>query len=422
MEFVLYLLIGLLLFWSLQFAIWSQVLRRRARSKLAGLSLSASKRWTPEFLESKRQLTDPLADKVVLAIMNGKEKAEVNHLFQSIVRDDEQLPDSAPEEIKEYFRQTSILPEWADQDLIALGQQVYIRHGVWISVLLTFKSLPECYACAKGAEVLFRTGRLNEEHGSLNTFSRRIAETAQFVFYSLKPKGLSERGNGLRATQKVRLIHAVIRYYIKKEGWDVAAFDEPINQEDMAGTLMAFSALILEGFETLGIELSTVEKEAYMHCWRVIGHVVGLNEDLIPHNYEDGLKLGHAILRDQTKESTHSQELMAALLDFTDQLSRPFFNKKTNSLMMRMMMGDDLSNLLAVPAAKAGSVGKLRNRLRLVSRVTNWFDRSLILAFISQFLAQIMLQVAISNLTKASVINFYLPKSLTKDWDAKQSN
>ena len=141
---------------------------------------------------------------------------------------------------KTHFQKTSILPEWADEDLIALGQQVYIRHGVWISVLLTFKSLPECYACAKGAEVLFRTGRLNEQNGSLETFSRRIAETAQFVFFSMKPKGLSSDGKGLRATQKVRLIHAVIRYYIKQQGWDVAAYDEPINQEDMAGNAYGF--------------------------------------------------------------------------------------------------------------------------------------------------------------------------------------
>ena len=401
----------------MRFAFWSRRLRVKAKRKLTSVKTADSARWSDEFLESKRQITDPLADNLVTTIMEGKEKVEVNHLFQSIVHDAAQIPDDAPLEIKEYFRVTSILPEWADPDLIALGQQVYIRHGVWISVLLTFKSLPECYACSKGAEVLYRTGWLNDEDGSLTTFSRRIAETAQFVFYSLQPGGLSENGSGLRATQKVRLIHAVIRYYIKKEGWDVSEFDEPINQEDMAGTLMAFSALILEGFETLEITLTEVEKEAYMHCWRVIGHIIGLNDDLIPHSYADGLKLGHRILDHQTKESAHSQKLMEALLDFTDGLSKPFFSKETNVLMMRMMMGQDLSNLLGVPSAQADHVNKLNRRLRRIARISNWFDRSLVLGFVSQFIAQIMLQFAISSLTKAKVINFYLPKSLTKDWN-----
>ena len=421
MKFILLALFGLIVLWSLRFTLWSRNLRVKAKKKLSEVELNASDRWSDEFLESKRQVTDPLADSVVMSIMEGKEKADVNHLFQSIVHDGEKLPHDAPEEVKEYFRKTSILPEWADRDLIALGQQVYIRHGVWISVLLTFKSLPECYACAKGAEVLYRTGRLNEEDGSLTTFSRRIAETAQFVFYSLQPNGLSVNGSGLRATQKVRLIHAVIRYYIKKEGWDVAAFDEPINQEDMAGTLMAFSALILEGFETLEIELTEIEKEAYMHCWLVIGHIVGLDQDLIPHNYADGLKLGHTILRNQTKESAHSQKLMEALMDFTDSLSKPFFSKETNALMMRMMMGQELSDLLAVPAGDEEQINKLKKRLRRIARVSNWFDRSLVLGFVSQSTAKVMLQLAISSLTKAKVINFYLPKSLTKDWNPHSS-
>ncbi|MEM6829347.1 MAG: oxygenase MpaB family protein [Bacteroidota bacterium] len=384
------------------------------------MNLKPSENWTNEFLNSKRQVTDPLADEVVRSIMQGHEKPEVNHLFQSIVGDDDQLPDSAPQEIKDYFQTTSILPEWADADLIKLGQQVYIRHGVWISLLLTFKSLPECYACAKGAEVLYRTGRLNEHHGSLNTFSRRIAETAQFVFYSMKPNGLFSQGRGLRATQKVRLIHAVIRYYLKREGWDANEYDEPINQEDMTGTLMAFSALILEGFETLGVTLSEVEKEAYIHCWRVIGHIVGMQEELIPDNYADALDLGHTILNDQTEESEQGKVLMAALLDFTESLSKLFFSKKTNILMMRLMMGDELSDLLAVPEANDEDIRKLQNRLRLIARIAQWLDKSLVMAMVTQFFAQIMLQISINYLTKSSVINFYLPKSLTKDWGVKQ--
>ena len=121
--------------------------------------------------------------------------------------------------------------------------------------------------------------------------------------------------------------------------------------------------------------------------------------------------------KNQTKKSAHSQKLMEALLDFTDGLSKPFFSKETNVLMMRMMMGQDLSNLLGVPSAQADHVNKLNRRLRRIARISNWFDRSLVLGFVSQFIAQIMLQFAISSLTKAKVINFYLPKSLTKDWN-----
>lgn len=412
-----WILLALFLFLALAFVLWYWTLKARALKKLANINLVASDKWTIPFLEEKRNHTDPVADAVVATIMKKSELAQVNHLFNLFVDDNDLLPDSAPQEIKDYFTQTAILPAWADPDLIALGQQVYLRHGVWISLLLSYKSLPECYSCAKGAEVLFHTARLNEHHGSLDAYSRRIAETAQFVFYAMQPGGLSSSGRGLRAAQKVRLIHAIIRYYLKQKNWDSATFNEPINQQDMAGTLMSFSALVLEGLEQLGIVLEPVEKEAYVHCWRVIGHVVGLHDNLIPENAADALKLGHAILDNQMAPSNSSKALMKSLLDFQDKTSKPLFTQEGNIAMMRLMMGDTLSNMLAVPPIDPGKVQKLGKKIRAITKVTEILDKSLILAMVIQFISKIGLQWMISKMTTTRIINFYLPKSLTQDWN-----
>ena len=75
-----------------------------------------------------------------------------------------------------------------------------------------------------------------------------------------------------------------------------------------------------------------------------------------------------------------------------------------------------------VPDASEKDVTKLQNRLKVVAKISNWIDRTVILAFVTQAFAQVMLQLAINSLTKSSVINFYLPKSLTKDWGVKQDN
>lgn len=416
-----WILLALFFILALAFVLWSRSLKSRALKKLAHMNLAASDKWTVPFLEEKRNHTDPVADQVVATIMKKNELAQVNHLFNLFVDDNDQLPDTSPQEIKDYFAQTAILPAWADPDLIALGQQVYIRHGVWISLLLSYKSLPECYACAKGAEVLFHTARLNEHHGSLNAYSRRIAETAQFVFYAMKPGGLSSGGSGLRAAQKVRLIHAIIRYYLKQKSWDVATFNEPINQQDMAGTLMSFSALVLEGMEQLGIVLEPVEKEAYVHCWRVVGHIVGLHPDLIPENAADALKLGHAILDNQIAASEHSKALMKSLLDFQDKTSKPLFSQQGNIAMMRLMMGDTISDMLAVPPVDSKQVVKLGNKVRSIARIMEILDKSLILAMVIQVISKIGLQWMISRMTTTRIINFYLPKSLTQDWSSTKN-
>ncbi|MEI8048857.1 MAG: oxygenase MpaB family protein [Bacteroidota bacterium] len=406
---------------SMAFVIKSKRLKNRALRKVAAMNTKASENWTVDFLEKKRKLTDDLADNTVSEIMEKKEVARINQLFQMITRDDNHLPADAPDEIKEYFRKTAVLPDWADQDLIDLGQQIYIRHGIWISLLLSNKSLPECYACAKGAEVLHRTARLDEQQGSMETFSRRIAETAQFVVFAMSPGGLSPNGRGLVAAQKVRLIHAVIRYHLRKQNWDPALYDEPINQEDMAGTLMSFSALILQGMEQLGIVLEPVEKEAYIHCWRVIGHVIGLHDDIIPENSDDALKLGNSILDHQIARSKQGSELMKALLEFQDKNAKAIMSSDTNIAMVRLMMGSKISDLLDVPGIQQNKIDKLSLKIKRIANAMEKMDQSMVFAMLLQFITKYMSLFMINHMTKSKIINFYIPRSLRSDWMRSKS-
>lgn len=419
MLITLIVILSLFLIVSISFIIRYNGLKRKAFQKISLMIKDPSNKWTPDFLTSKRAHTDPLADRVVDIIMKKGEMTGVNHLFSRIVTDHASIPEDFPVELKEYFQQTSQLPDWADPTLLALGQEFYIRNGIWISLLLSYKSLPECYACAKGAEVLFHTGRLNEHHGDLNTYSRRIAETAQYVLYVMSPGGLSATGRGLRAVQKVRLIHAVIRHYLKKKNWDNSKFDEPINQEDMAGTLMSFSALILEGLAQLNVKVDEAEKEAYVHCWRVIGHMMGLNDDIIPSNSADALKLGHTILDQQAAESEHGKFLMDALLVFQHKLMSPMMSEQTNIDMMRFMMGKKISDMLGVPSAEEVNIQRLAKRIRRIVAVAEFIDRTVIFAGVVQIFHKALLQLMIRHMSKSKIINFYLPKSLTMDWGTK---
>lgn len=402
------------------FVLWSKAFKRRALKKLAGMDTRTVRDWSAPSLEPYRQNSDELADTVVKSIMDKKELEQVNHLFDSITRDFDSLPENAPAELKDYFSRTAQLPDWADPDLIKLGQQVYIRHGVWISMLLCYKSLPECYACAKGAEVLHRTARLNKQHGSTDTFARRIAETAKFVMFTMSPGGMSARGKGIVATQKTRLIHAVIRYHIHQTDWDTAYYGAPINQQDIAGTLMSFSALILEGLEKMGIELEPVEKEAYIHCWRVIGHIVGLDARLIPVNSADALKLGYAILDQQMAASEHATELTEALLDFQDKKSAPLIGKETNRALFRIMLGNDIADLLHISPTDPNRIDRMESRIWKIAACMEVLDKSLVFAMLIQLVSRLGINLYLNRMSGKSILKFYLPGSLTKDWDKSQ--
>ena len=413
---LLFFLFAMFLAASIVFAIWSRNIRNKAIVKAEPLEKIPPRVWTTEFLESKRKMTDPIADEVISKIMERGEKNSVNSLFGSITKDGDAVPADLPQEVRDYFEKTAILPDWADKDLIALGQNIYTRHGVLITILLGYKSLPECYACPKGAMVLYHTARLNEQNGSQDAFSRRIAETAEFIYYCMKPGGLAPDGKGIRAAQKVRLIHAVVRYYLRQNNWDVALYDEPINQEDLAGTLSSFSALVIEGLETMGVDLTPEDKEAYTHCWRVIGHIMGLDDDMLPNNAVDAFALGHAIQDHQLGPSPQGNSLTNALIDFQTKHTPGFMDKQINLEMMRFLMDDKIADLLNIPPANKQDVESLANKVRGYVNIGEKLDHTRLLLLIIQGFNKILLEIQINQLDKGGVLNFYIPESLTQDW------
>ena len=134
-----------------------------------------------EKLNAKRQKTDPLADEIIKNIFVSTDPAIINSFYHSIQRTSQLLPENLPEEVKSYFELGETLPDWADPVLLQHAEQFYIEHGGIIALILCAKSLPECYACANGVQVLYRTGRLSEHNGSLDAFTRRVAETELWV-------------------------------------------------------------------------------------------------------------------------------------------------------------------------------------------------------------------------------------------------
>jgi len=414
-DIIVLTLVLLFLIASITFIVRQLILRRRAKLCFSTIDTVHVNKWEESFLDKKRMMSDDLADKAVEAIMARNDLNRVNDLFNVFTKGGQKLGDDAPPELKQYFEETGKMPEWVDRRLIDLGQQIYIRHGVWISLMLSYKSLPECYACANGAQVLYRTGRLNEKMGSTSVFSRRIAETAQFIMFVMTPGGLDADNRGIVAIQKLRLIHGVIRYYLRKSNWGTEKYGEPINQEDLAGTLMAFSALVNEGLEKMDIKLEPIELEAYIYCWRVIGILLGIDADLIPANAADALKLGYRIMDHQKAKSEQGSILMKALLEYQDALPNPIIGEQNNISMFRFMMGDEMSELLDVPQDDKPTTDKMINRLKRITGVMEFLDKSMILAMILQLLNKIGIRYVIRRMTKSDIVHFFLPTGLKTD-------
>ena len=211
--------------------------------------------------------------------------------------------------------------------------------------MLLFASLPNSYCMAKGSHVLTITAQLT---GHVH---RRIFRTAQFVADVMQPGGLGPNGRGIRTAQKVRLIHASIRYCVRhvpewQAEWD-PAWGKPVNQEDLASTLLDFSIGVLNGVKKTGIRFTTAEEEAYHHCWRVVGHIMGLHPALQAETVDDAHELARLISHRQFGESPTGHALTQDLLMFLEK-PMPRFLKGLPRVAIRYFSGDEVANLLKI--------------------------------------------------------------------------
>jgi|1185.fasta_scaffold04876_1 hypothetical protein len=324
-------------------------------------------------LNEMRGKGDPVADDAVDAVFESGERDggdgrggvnAVNEMMRKLVRVDQPVPEDLPEEVQDYLEKTLQLPEWADMDKIERGQRLFDEKGFEITLCLFCASLPSSYAAAKAVQVLHLTAQLDT-----NT-RRRVLETGQFLFDVLTVGGLDEDGKGRRTIQKVRLMHAAVRRLIEERNkqqpglWN-PAWGTPINQEDLAGTLLAFWYVVTDPMYRLSVHLTDEEKEAYLHLWNVIGHQLGLRDELRMNNLTQANALVDAIRRRQFKASPEGQAMTGALLVLLDQLTPGHVFDDTIPPLIRRLIGDKTADLVRVP--QSNRVGGL------LERTVNWF-------------------------------------------------
>jgi hypothetical protein len=323
-------------------------------------------RWTDALLDPMRELGDPLADGPVAAVLERGGVDAVNAMMQTLVRVDQPVPEEMPDEIRAYLVETLPLPDWADMGKIKRGQQLFETWGLEIACCLFCASLPSAYAAAKGVKVLYLTGQLDT-----NT-RRRVMETGQFLIDVANVGGLDENGKGRRAIQRVRLMHAAVRHLIKARneltpGMWHPDWGTPINQEDLVGTRMSFSYVFSEPMRRLGVRVPAEDVEAYLHLWNVIGHLLGVRDELLVHDIADATALVDTIRRRQFEASPEGQEMTRALLGLMDELTPVRRLDGTIPPLIRHLIGDETADLLLIPKSD------LADHLGPLARIANWF-------------------------------------------------
>ena len=330
--------------------------------------IKPTRAFSDELLTRYRQQGDPPADAVIAAVLDADGREGLGRFMQWLGNNTNFVLDSQLPVVQTFFGQYAQLPPWADAARMQRGQAFFQRNAGLIGLSLGTCSLPYTYLGADGVRVLWMTERIK------NDTARRLQETGEWVFAVNDPKSwlaasalktaLPEVSLAVLYTLKIRLIHAAVRHYVLSSGrWDMA-WGYPVNQEDMAGTNLSFSYIVLRALRKMDVSLTEQEQEDYLHHINVVGWLNGVSDDLIAHNLREAFHLDRAIVRRQFRESEAGRGLTKALLNAVAQLAgaanpgtgeQPAISaeqaRNFAAGQMRFLLGDQHADWLGIPNA-----------------------------------------------------------------------
>jgi hypothetical protein len=364
--------------------------------------------YTAADLDQLRRYGDELADATVQALFDRGEVGKFNTLMRYFSTAGQELPEGLPEPAREYLEATAAAPEWVDWSEMEKARLFFIDNNVHISTALSFASMPACYVIPRVAKLLSSTH-------SLKYPSKRMAETGQFTVYLMQPDAFEAGGKFVPAAQKVRLLHASIRHHLSREDrWDVEQLGTPICQEDLIGGQMLFSLLVLDSLDRLGVRMSVDGAEAYFYAWRVVGAMLGVDQNLAPKDLDSARRFLDLYLTRHMGPSPEGVELTRELIELYEEVVPGTFFDPVVGAMIRHLIGDTCADWLDVPRTTWDTIVKAApSLLRALEAIE---ERSPLGEWGLDRIGHLASVLELSSLTRGRIMHYAIPEELKKDY------
>ncbi len=297
---------------------------------------------------------DPLADAVVGDLVS-RPRPEQEALIDRMLSLE---PGALPTTLSTMHDWLREVPVWFDEARANAGGRVVLRTGLLSGLVLGFKSLVLGYCSPAGNKPLIFSGRLT---GDVNT---RLAETARFVEAVSHDAGMRFGAPGLRAAVRVRLIHARVRHALQRSPrWQAEAWGAPLNQYDLAGTVLLFSSVLVEGLRQLGARVSAEEEDSTLHLWRYVGRVMGVDEELLATSPSEAHALWALLEATQGAPDRDSRALTHALILDGAERGAPAAAIDFAYALTRQLIGARYADAMELPHSRWDRVPRVLERL-----------------------------------------------------------
>lgn len=137
----------------------------------------------------------------------------------------------------------------------------------------------------------------------------------------------------------------------------------------MLGTIQLFSKVFLDGLRLLGLQVTRAEADDFIHLWRLIGWLIGVDTDLLADDEAEAGAWAEAIHLTQGPPDDDSRALVAALLQVPAQTAtttaehrRAEGRMRLSRQLSRHLLGHTLADALAIPVDGTPLAGPLLRR------------------------------------------------------------
>ncbi|KAL3701156.1 hypothetical protein R1sor_019178 [Riccia sorocarpa] len=306
-------------------------------------------------LENLRRKSDPLADDCIRALHLKPGTDSLKALDDYVSQPVEEQASAAP---RKFMEQVTTTPLWVDPELMKQGQKLFWKYVVLIYIILTDYGLPMGFTAGRATDILSCTNYFSSVKGAF----QRLFETGKFVTDIMNgPEALTPlTASGWKSAIRVRLLHTQVRLRILAEAekrpdlYSVEELGVPINQEDMLGTLCDFSIGVVSLLKKMQVNLSPSEITAYLHFWRFIGYLLGIDDEYCRKLITEagagavaGAILNHLV--DPSASSVVTAHNLLEALAFTPPL---FWPTGAHLAVTRSLLGDRVSDSIQLPPSK----------------------------------------------------------------------
>lgn len=296
-------------------------------------------------MDAYRNMGDKEADDLVLNLLNGKSPDYYHQLIEYLTDYSNLENEHSEKLIRDFYVKHSNCPSYLSKKDLIRATEFYTNHQQNIGIILGCYSLPYCYLGADGAKVLVKSDRINS-----NTY-KRLKETGNFL-RKVMNLDFWENGKVFVLINKVRIFHALIRYFILNHGkWD-HKYGYPINLEDMGGTNLAFSWIVLKGLRKFGYSVDDTNERAYLSVWAAIGENLGLPPTLLCFNPKECQVLDKLISKRQFRPSDEGKVLSKSLLNCYSEMAGSQLAGEFFMAQSRLLLGETYADWLDIPKTK----------------------------------------------------------------------